>query len=197
MSKSHFAAGVYLFVVLNAAAQMSITTDPVGLTTTSCLARSDTYVSVPFTRPSEFIGTVRSTTANIITINGNPDWSNNQFVYAPSSQPKHYYVLIGNGGSTNPKEGHVYQITGNGPNTLLVDATSDNLTGIVANTQVILFPTGLLPRSFQRRMRVFPLRQRVRHQLIRRFYGFQTTLLPESISLTRQNTTLTAAHGVW
>lgn len=148
MSKSHFAAGVYLFVVLNAAAQMSITTDPVGLTTTSCLARSDTYVSIPFTRPSEFIGTVRSTTANIITINGNPDWSNNQFVYAPSSQPKHYYVLIGNGGSTNPKEGHVYQITGNGPNTLLVDATSDNLTGIVANTQVIVIPYWTLATIF-------------------------------------------------
>ena len=131
-----------------APAQTSPTTDPVGITTTSCLGRSDTYVSIPFTRPSEFIGTVRSAGGNILTINGTPGWSNNQFVYAPSSQPKHYYVLIGNGGTTNPKEGHIYQITGNGSNTLLVDATSDNLTGIVPNTQVTVFPYWTLATIF-------------------------------------------------
>ena len=140
MSKSHLAVAVYLLVVLKAAAQTSITSDPVGLTTTSCLAKSDTYVSIPFTRPSEFVGTVRSAGGNTITINGTPGWSNNQFVYAPSSQSKHYYVLIGNGGTTNPKEGHIYQITGNGPNTLLVDATSDTLTGIIVDTEVAVIP---------------------------------------------------------
>jgi len=124
------------------------TTDPVGLIATSCLARSDTFVSIPFTRPSEFIGTVRSASGNIITINGTPGWSNNQFVYTPSSQSKHYYVLIGNGGTTNPKEGHIYQINGNGPNALLVDATSDNLAGIVANTQVTIIPYWTLATIF-------------------------------------------------
>jgi len=124
------------------------TTDPVGLIATSCLARSDTFVSFPFTRPSEFIGTVRSASGNIITINGTPGWSNNQFVYTPSSQPKHYYVLIGNGGTTNPKEGHIYQINGNGPNALSVDATSDNLAGIVANTQVTIIPYWTLATIF-------------------------------------------------
>jgi uncharacterized protein (TIGR02597 family) len=124
------------------------TTDPVGFITTSCLARSDTYVSIPFTRPSEFVGTVRSAGGNIITINGTPGWSNNQFVYAPSSQPKHYYLLIGNGAATNPKEGHIYQITGNGPNTLLIDATSDNSTGIIANTQVTITPYWTLATIF-------------------------------------------------
>ena len=131
-----------------APAQTSPTTDPVGFTTTSCLARSDTYVSIPFTRPSEFIGTVQSAGGNVLTINGAPGWSNNQFVYAPSSQRKHYYVLIGNGGTTNPKEGHIYQITGNGPNTLLIDATSDNLTGIVASTQVTVIPYWTLATIF-------------------------------------------------
>src|SRR5262249_23765940 len=123
-----------------APAQTAPITDPVGFTATSCLARSDTYVSIPFTRPPEFIGTVQSAGDNILTINGVPGWSNNHFVYTTSSQPKHYYVLIGNGGTTNPKEGHIYQITGNGSNTLLVDTTSDNLTGIVANTQVSVIP---------------------------------------------------------
>jgi len=148
MSKSHLAAGLYLLVVLKVAAQTSITSDPVGLTTTSCLAKSDTYVSIPFTRPSEFVGTVRSAGGNIITINGTPGWANDQFVYAPSTQPKHYYVLIGNGGTTNPKEGHIYQITGNGPDMLLVDATSDTLTGIVVNTEVTVIPYWTLATIF-------------------------------------------------
>ena len=148
MSKSFLALGVYLFAVLKAAAQTSIFSDPVGLTTTSCLAKSDTYVSIPFTRPSEFVGTVRSAGGNTITINGTPGWSNNQFVYVPSSQPKHYYVLIGNGGTINPKEGHIYQVTGNGPNTLSVDATSDSLTGIVVNTQVTVIPYWTLATIF-------------------------------------------------
>jgi uncharacterized protein (TIGR02597 family) len=148
MSKSFLALGVYLFAVLKAAAQTSIFSDPVGLTTTSCLGKSDTYVSIPFTRPSEFVGTVRSAGGNTITINGTPGWSNNQFVYVPSSQPKHYYVLIGNGGTISPKEGHIYQVTGNGPNTLSVDTTSDNLTGIVVNTQVTVIPYWTLATIF-------------------------------------------------
>jgi len=123
-----------------ALAQTSLTTDPVGFTTTSCLAQSDTFVSMPFTRPSEFTGTVQSAGGNMLTINGTPGWTNNQFVYAAGLQPKHYYVLIGNGGATNPKEGHFYQITGNGSNTLSLDTTFDNLTGIVASTQVTIIP---------------------------------------------------------
>jgi uncharacterized protein (TIGR02597 family) len=129
-------------------AQTFPTTDPVGFTTTSCLAQSDTYVSIPFTRPLEFTGTVRSASGDMLTINGTPGWTNNQFVYTPGSQPKHYYVLIGNGGTTNPKEGHIYQITGNGSNTLLVNAISDSLTGIVANTQVTVIPYWTLATIF-------------------------------------------------
>src|SRR5438477_10803872 len=90
-----------------APAQTSPTTDSVGFTTTSCLAQSDTYVSIPFTRPSEFTGTVQSASGNMLTINGTPGWTTNQFVYTPSSHPKHYYVVIGNGRTTNPKEGHI------------------------------------------------------------------------------------------
>ena len=134
-----------------APAQTSATTDPVGFTTTSCLAQSDTYVSIPFTRPSEFTGTVQSASGNMLTINGTPGWTTNQFVYAAGAQPKHYYVLIGNGGTTNPKEGHIYQITGNGSNTLSIDTTFDNLIGIVANTQVTVIsywtPATIFPAS--------------------------------------------------
>ena len=111
-------------------AQTSVTTDAVGFTTTSCLGNSDTYLGIPFTRPPEFTGTVQSANANTLTINGTPGWTNNQFVYAAGTQPKHYYVLVGNGGATNPKEGHIYTVTSNGSNTLTVDTSFDNLTGV-------------------------------------------------------------------
>ena len=117
-----------------------MTTDPVGFTTTSCLGNSDTYLGIPFTRPPEFTGTVQSANANTLTINGTPGWTDNRFVYAAGTQSKHYYVLIGNGGATNPKEGHTYAVTSNGSNTLTVDTSFDNLTGVVANTRVTLIP---------------------------------------------------------
>ena len=114
-------------------AQTTMTTDPVGFTTTSLLGNSDTYVGVPFTRPPEFTGMAQSADENTVTINGTPGWTNNQFVYSAGTQPKHYYVLIWvMGGAVNPNEGHIYHITGNGSNTLSVDTTFESLRGIVA-----------------------------------------------------------------
>jgi uncharacterized protein (TIGR02597 family) len=136
-SFSFFAAACLSAVSL---AQTSVTTEPVGLTTTSCLGNSDTYLGIPFTRPPEFTGTVQSVSGSTLTINGAPGWTDNRFVYVAGSQSKHYYVLIGNGGATNPKEGHTYAVTSNGSNTLTVEISFDNLAGVVANTQVTLIP---------------------------------------------------------
>ena len=121
-------------------AQRSVTTDPVGFTTTSCLGNSDTYLGIPFTRPPEFTSTVQSVNGSTLTINGSPSWTNNQFVYAAGTQPKHYYMLIGNGGGANSKEGHIYTVISNGSNTLTVNTSFDNLTGVAANTKVTLIP---------------------------------------------------------
>ncbi len=127
------------FPSFRALAQVSVATDPVGFTTISCLANSDTFASIPFTRPSEYIGAIQSVAGSVITVGGAP-WTANQFVYVSGTQPKHYYVLIGPG-TTNPKEGHTYFISANSTNTLTVTTTPDNdLTGIVANTQIIVIP---------------------------------------------------------
>ena len=125
---------------LSLSAQTTVTTDPVGLTTTSCLGNSDTYLGIPFTRPPEFSGTVQSANANTLTFNGTPGWANNQFVYVAGTQPKHYYLVVGNGGAANPKEGHIYSVTSNGSNTLTINTSFDNLTGVAANTKVTLIP---------------------------------------------------------
>src|SRR6476469_8572987 len=98
MWRSPLAAGLYLLAILTAAAQTSVSTDPVGFTSTSCLSNSDTYVSIPFTRPPEFTGTIQSIAGSTITINGTPGWTTNRYVYAAGTQPNHYYVLLELGG---------------------------------------------------------------------------------------------------
>jgi len=51
-----FFVTLFLSVANFASAQVTVTTDPVGFTTTTLLGSSDTFVSIPFTRPSEFVG---------------------------------------------------------------------------------------------------------------------------------------------
>lgn len=134
------AAATFLATAAWVFGQSPVMTDPVGLTRASCLANSDTYIGIPFTRPPEFTGIIQSASANTVVVNGNPSWSANQFVYVARTQPKHYYLLIGAGGSLNPKEGHTYPVVANTSNSLSVDTRFDNLSGITNNTQITLIP---------------------------------------------------------
>ncbi len=118
----------------------SVVTDPVGFTTTSLLTNSDTLVATPFTRPQSFVGTVASASGNVLMISGSPGWTTNQFVYVLGTQPNRYYALLGSAATANPKEGHTYTITANSASTLTVDTTADDLTGVPANTQVVIIP---------------------------------------------------------
>ncbi len=127
------------FFVCHAALAQSVATEPVGFTTTPAGSNSDSYLSVPFTRPPEFIGPVANASGNTIAVSGSL-WTPNQFVYAPGSQRNHYFALIGNGGSSNAKEGRTYAIIGNSANSLTLDTTLDNVTGVTANTQVLVLP---------------------------------------------------------
>jgi uncharacterized protein (TIGR02597 family) len=136
-------------VCLPAFSQTSVPTDPVGFTKVSCLANSDTFVSIPFTRPAEYVGAIASAAGSTITVSGNP-WTGNQFVYAAGTQPKHYYALIG-AGTSNTKQGHTYLVTANGTNTLTVDVSQDDLAGIPANAQLLVIrywtPATVFPAS--------------------------------------------------
>jgi uncharacterized protein (TIGR02597 family) len=140
-----------LFIVaagITIASAQTVTTDPVGFITPfttmpsqiNMLANSDTLVSVPFTRPPAFTGAISSVAGSVITVSGSPGWTTNQFVYAQGTQPNHYYALIGPSGTTDPKEGHGYMVTANGSDTLTVDTTHDDLSGIPADTQVLVIP---------------------------------------------------------
>ncbi len=134
-------------LLLGHTAFAQVATDPVGFTTLTCPANADTYTSVPFTRPPEFIGAVSSVSGNTITVSGSP-FTANQFVYVAGSQPKTYYVLIGPNSSTNPKEGLSYQVTGNGTNTITVNLNGDTISSVAANTQILVIPYHTLGSLF-------------------------------------------------
>ncbi|MGH8092473.1 MAG: TIGR02597 family protein [Chthoniobacterales bacterium] len=130
--------GLLVFASLGFA--QTVVTNPVGFTTTSCLSNSDTLVSTPFTRPPAFLGSIASIVGSTLTVSGSPGWATNQFVYVQGTQPNHYYALLGPATTTNPKEGHTFTITANTASTLTVDTTSDDLTGVPANAQIVIIP---------------------------------------------------------
>ena len=145
---SGFAFSLGLILLASLGFAQSVVTDPVGFTTTSCLSNSDTLVSIPFTRPQAFVGSVASIAGSTLTVTGSPGWTTNQFVYAQGSQPNHYYLLVGPAATTNPKEGHTYPITANAASAFTVDTTNDDLTGIPTNAQVIIIPYWTLATVF-------------------------------------------------
>ena len=142
-----------------------VMSDPVGFLTRSSLSNSDTYYSIPFTRPPDFVGAIQSVGASIntiaststITVAGAP-WVQNQFVYVPGTQPKHYYALIGSAGG--PKEGHSYFVTANTNNTVTVDTSGDNLAGVPGTAQLLLIPYWTPDTLFPLTLRMWLLRRR-------------------------------------
>jgi uncharacterized protein (TIGR02597 family) len=78
----------------------SYSAPPVGFTSATCLANSDTLISLPFSRPPEFVGGITSVSGSTLTISGTTGWQDNQFVYgtalsAGGTQHNTYYALIG------------------------------------------------------------------------------------------------------
>jgi len=200
----------------------------VGFTATTCLANSDTLVSVPFSRPPDFVGAIASVSSSTLTISGTTGWQDNQFAYGTTltgggTQHNTYYALIGprpvqlagtisltagtntitgsgtsfttavapgdgviltgtttgyfivssvpdathliitNNAPTNltgqtanvsksAKEGHTYEVTANatvnGVSTVTLMTNGDDISSIVAGTQVALIPYWTLATLF-------------------------------------------------
>lgn len=136
-----------LDLLCSGAGAQTVATDPVGFSTNTLLSQSDSAISIPFVRPPAFVGEMSAASGNTITVSGSP-FNANQFVYQQGSQPNRYYVLIGSASVANPKEGHTYPVLSNTANTLTVDVSQDNLTGIPANAQVSVIPNWTLATAF-------------------------------------------------
>jgi len=114
------------------------------------LGNSDTLISIPFTRASEYTGTIASVSSNVVTINGATGWAVNQFVYKQATQPKTYYAQIGPGagGTVNPKEGCIYTVSANTAGTLSLNLNGDVISSIPTNSQITLIPYWTLGTVF-------------------------------------------------
>lgn len=125
------------------------TTDPVGFVTVDALANSDTKLSTALSRAPSFVGVVATVSGNVVTVQGTPGWTNNQFVYAAGSQPNSYYLSIG---GTGVKAGMYYDITANGINSVTVNLSgfpSDEISANVpSGTPVRIMPHWTLATLF-------------------------------------------------
>lgn len=90
-------------------AQTTVSSDPVGFNTITALGNSDTRFSLPLHRASAYQGAVASVAGNVLTVQGTPGWTANQFVYSAGTQSNTYYVEITSGS----KAGMFYTVLGN------------------------------------------------------------------------------------
>jgi uncharacterized protein (TIGR02597 family) len=114
-----------------------------GINRITLPGNSDTVLSVPFARPEAAGGLALSFTGNVVTFQGTPGWTANQFV-AGGSVTDTFYLLIGSG----PKEGAAYTITANGANAVTVDLDGDTLTGLAATHKLSIIPYWTLATLF-------------------------------------------------
>jgi uncharacterized protein (TIGR02597 family) len=118
-----------------------------GFNQLALLGNSDTFVSLPYTRAGIVTETVSSASGNIITVNGSPNWTMNQFVYSAGVQTNSYFVRF----TTGAAAGKIYTITTNGANTLTLSLGTDSLNSVTTGdsltieaywTPATLFPNG-------------------------------------------------------
>lgn len=129
-----------------------VTTDPVGVMRYVFQANSDTAMSLPLHRPTEFAGAVGSVGSNWITAfatsNSPINWANNDWTYGVGTNANNtYYAMF----TTGALEGAWFQITGNNSNTLFLDTAgfaSLATAGVVASNNFEIIPFWTLSTVF-------------------------------------------------
>ncbi len=134
------------WLVATTDAQTNVVTDPVGFYKVVLLTNSDSFVSIPFTRPPAYTGIIDAISSNVVMVSGSP-WTNNQFVYNPSGgQSNTYYMLIVS--TNNNREGAYYLITANTTNTLTIDLVPEDLGGVGSGDRISIIPFWTLNTVF-------------------------------------------------
>lgn len=129
-----------------------VTTDPVGVMRYVFQANSDSSMSLPLHRPTEFAGAVGSVGSNWITAfatsNSPINWVNNDWTYGVGTNANNtYYAMF----TTGALEGAWFQITGNNSNTLFLDTAglaSLATAGVAASNSFEVVPFWTLNTVF-------------------------------------------------
>jgi uncharacterized protein (TIGR02597 family) len=107
-------------------------------------AGTDSAISIPLNRATEFAGQVASVTANTITVSGNTAWTTTPKQWAPNAETP-YLISICSG----VENGFVGLITNNTSDTLTVTPiTMGSLTNVVATDQVKIYKAWTLISLF-------------------------------------------------
>lgn len=113
----------------SASAQTTVTTDPVGFVTVTCLGNSDTFVSTPLHQAAVFQGAVDSVTGgNVLNISS--------AAFTVNAYNNTHYVLVASGS----KSGMWYTITGTAAAALTVDTAGDDISTALAGATVKVVP---------------------------------------------------------
>jgi uncharacterized protein (TIGR02597 family) len=169
-----------------------IVSDPAGFYKLTFLGNSDTIVSIPFARPAEAFGVVNSVSGNVVQVQGVPNWTSNQFVYAAGVQSNTYYLRFESGA----KEGYYYPITGNDTNNLTLNLGSETLEGVSYNDRFLVVPYWTLGSVFENGSGIHPSTSTITHRtevLIPNSAGSGINLSPGALYYYYTNTTAGAA----
>lgn len=99
MKNSLIALIMSAFIAGGSVCAESVSSGVFGAYQIECPADSDTYISIPVTRPAEFSGIVEyvQNSASKIVAKGEPNWAVNKFVYSAGTQSNYYYVKFTSG----------------------------------------------------------------------------------------------------
>lgn len=124
--------------------QTTSSTPPIGFIRKDCPANSDTRISIPLERQAAYIGPVQGASSNVITVQGSPGWSVDEFKFTESSQEETYYVLFLSGNNA----GRNYNVTANSANSLTVDVGTDSLSTVASGDRIKVLPHWTLKSAF-------------------------------------------------
>jgi len=122
----------------------SVVSAPAGFIPLTLLSNSDSFISIPFTRPIEASRSIISVASNVVNVPG-PSWSEGEFVYSAGAQSNHYYARIDSGAL----EGRVYEVVTNGSYSLTLDLGADALDSIAPGDIVSVIPHWTLNSAFR------------------------------------------------
>ena len=109
---------------------------PAGFYKVNCVGNSDTIVSIPFNRPEAAFALVESIASTVVTVQGAPGWSVDQFVYASGTQSNTYYLRL----LSSAKEGSYYPIVANGAKSLTLSLGGDDISSVTNGTRLSVVP---------------------------------------------------------
>lgn len=126
--KRHLSLTAAFVALIGAAsAQSTATTDPVGFVSVTVPAQSDAVLAVPLNRAAAFKGKIKNISGSIITVEGTPAWTANQFVQNIPTQNDTFAIQL----ATGTKEGLIAKVTANGVDTLTLQLDAgDDLSGV-------------------------------------------------------------------